>query len=821
MKYLFFCATMIVVSFCNAQGNHFWKSQSDNTPIQVIVNASETKAAVFTGDYLTTYDLATGEKMTVHNFVYDDVVKFVNGEHITSFAEDFSVIIISNENNSFWSLNTVKNKFELPAQYNKKNAFSGLDYDGNPIQYKKSDKSLYINYTSSEFEIDSKVGNYKDLIVKPSGLYSVYTKEDDRNIYIFNHKTQKTSKFPEKDFILDLAENINLNNGNYIYATKGDTYAIYDIENETFEKHKTALVNSKVPEKFKNCISSNSISANSFKTKNYYFSVEVDAVLNNSKPSGVEQTPYKLVQYNVSNCEKKSEIRFSLPLEDFQKRYKKVQDLIIAKEAKEQAEIAKEQEQIDAKAPIFKFPELNNFGWGLGQDGKYLAINSEEGKQIAIWNLETMEQVYNFIKPVSKDGIYYWHFDFEEDRDNALIIGMQRGASSGVYSMVDKNKHLDGNTNIPNDRGYVSYVNDREVGMVISRYEKDKKGRLDFDKPLWAQYQFMNIDTKQWHSKRFPEAKSLELIPGQKILLVKYKKKYELYKYKDVTFSNLQKIDEVKTDYQDVKFDLQKQDHIYFVRKTKSGRPDKVLAYNINTKQSHNLGPEIARSLNYENNVSHYVPEIIDVVSDGFKAKKLVVTNLKDNSKSEVFLTAQTTAEKEDLEAQIKSYHENDIESQIELEAKNLKELERRKNINFFFNNFDFVGTGKSYSLDKLRGRELNSIPIANEILGQTWGQKAAIGKIKDCGFTWMLFYVINDPNNTDIRVAKVSKGGGQLMGKKHLLSVPMVNGQIAAKTSFTFFNTTKGVRFDYTKTDLRTGKSASGQIDCGCDTSW
>lgn len=84
-----------------------------------------------------------------------------------------------------------------------------------------------------------------------------------------------------------------------------------------------------------------------------------------------------------------------------------------------------------------------------------------------------------------------------------------------------------------------------------------------------------------------------------------------------------------------------------------------------------------------------------------------------------------------------------------------------------------------------------------------------------------MLFYVINDPNNTDIRVAKVSKGGGQLMGKKHLLSVPMVNGQIAAKTSFTFFNTTKGVRFDYTKTDLRTGKSASGQIDCGCDASW
>ena len=151
MKHLFFCAAMIVASFCNAQGNHFWKSQNENTQIQVIVNASETKAAVFTGDYLTTYDLATGEKITSHGFVYDDVVKFANGEHITSFSEDLSLVIISNENNSFWSLNTVKNKFELPAKYDKKYAFSGLDHDGNPIQYKKNDKSLYINYTSNFF----------------------------------------------------------------------------------------------------------------------------------------------------------------------------------------------------------------------------------------------------------------------------------------------------------------------------------------------------------------------------------------------------------------------------------------------------------------------------------------------------------------------------------------------------------------------------------------------------------------------------------------------------------------------------------------------
>ena len=821
MKNLIIVATFLVVSFCSAQGKHFWKTQNDNTQIQILVNDSETKAAVFTGDYLTTYNLETGKPLTYHSFIYDDVIKYDNGEHITSFTEDLSIVIISNKENSFWSLNTAKNKFELPAQYDKKYAFSGVDYEGNPIQYKKNDKSLYVNHPSDDVEIASKVSDYKDLIVKPSGLFSIYTKENDRNIYIFNHKTQKTSKFPEKDFVLDVASNRNMNNGNYVYATQGDTYAIYNIEAETMEKSKKALTNSKVPGKFKNCINNNSDNSNIFKTKNYYFVVEVDDVLNNTKPSDIAQIPYKLVQYKINNCEKINEIRFSLPLEDFQNKHKKVQDLIIAKEAKEQAEIAKEQEQIDAKAPVFKFPELDKYDWKLGQNGKYLAINSEEGEQIAIWNLETMEQVYNFIKPASKDGIYNWHFDFEEDRDNALIIGMQRLSGTGDYAMVDKNKHLDGNTNIPKDRGYVSYVNDREVGMVISRYEKDKKGHLDFDKPLWAQYQFMNVDTKEWHSKRFPEAKGLDLIPGQKILLVQYDKKYELYKYKDVTFNNLQKIDEVKSSYQQVKFDLKKQDIIYFVKLTKSGIPDKVLAYNINTKQSHDLAPDIARSLNYENNVSHYAPEIVDVVSNGFKAKKLVVTNLQNNTKSEVFLTAQTVSEKEDLEAQIKTYHKNDLESQIELADKGLKDQERRKNINFFFSNFDFVGTGKPYSLDKLRGRDLNSIPIANEILGQTWGQKVAIGKIKDCGFTWMLFYVINDPNNTDIRVAKVSKGGGQLMGKKHLLSVPMVNGQIAAKTNFTFFKTANGVRFDYTKTDLRTGKSSSGQIDCGCDANW
>ena len=56
-----------------------------------------------------------------------------------------------------------------------------------------------------------------------------------------------------------------------------------------------------------------------------------------------------------------------------------------------------------------------------------------------------------------------------------------------------------------------------------------------------------------------------------------------------------------------------------------------------------------------------------------------------------MFLTAQTASEKEDLEAQIKTYHENDLESQIELADKGLKDQERRKNINFFFSNFDFV----------------------------------------------------------------------------------------------------------------------------------
>lgn len=819
MRILFRLTVILIGTLGSAQGIHLWSEPVD-VP-QIFVNPDETKLGVYTKGHLSYYDLNTGKEIYSGNFIYDGIPKFRGSEHVTSYASDFSRIILMNdERSSFWGLNTSENKWELPKDRNKNHWFLDIDAGGKSVQIDKKQKELYKILNGKRVVIAEPFTQENNHFIAGSGRYSVFKKDDDSRILLFDHFTNKSLKFPENGFVIDKELMKKYSDQPFVFARSKDELAIYDIE---ADKVNSRPLNS--DQKIFNSLYSSCINNHDnmiFKGQKYYYSLEVDEALISERPADITAVPYKIVQYYRSNCMPVQEINFSKSTENFLKKQSEIDSALAIAEAKKEAEKQKELERIAAKkAPIFKMPGQNIFHgyWRVDPTGRYIAFSRKDAEQVAVWDLETLEQVYNYIKPKSKKNIGYWDFSYDDSTGNMLMMGFKMNSGQGVYSMIDKNEYIEGAA-LPRDKGTISLIIGREAGMIVGRFEKDKKGRLKLNKPLWSQIQFYNVDTKKWRTKRFEGARDLELSLANNILMVKYPKRIELFKYKDLSLANLRKIGEVKTKNLTVRYNYEEPNKIYFVKRKKSGFVEDAISYDIATGKTEKVDEKWANDLAIRNRVNRFVPQLENIDLNGHTAVKLTVTDRKTGEMKSTFITAENKDEVATILAQIKDFHDNDVEAQVELAEQKLRAQQRQKDVDYFLKHFEFIGTGKSYSLVNMRGRDINSLPIANEILGQTWGQKSAIGKVMDCGGTYMLFYVINGSNNTDVRLAQVTKAGG-FIRKINLVSVPVVNGRLAAETQFTFFKSGNGVRFDYTKLDLRTGKKTSKQIKCPCNSSW
>lgn len=367
----------------------------------------------------------------------------------------------------------------------------------------------------------------------------------------------------------------------------------------------------------------------------------------------------------------------------------------------------------------------------ISSDGKYTAIYDEKFKHLTIWNLETQQQVHEYR---GEDLSKYWAFDWNEETQQPSIVGFTASGYQTYYRYDGKTMQY-GNTSLSSNKGYVDSVYEDEVLMVINRFEKDKKGKVDYTKPEWSQVQLYNFITKKWRTYRFEGASNVYISNGFNRAFVYYPKKTEVYQI-DLGFKNKKLIKTLpKEGYNQFNIDPL-QPHIAFLSfKNKKGDIKIRGAYDMTKDDWVIKSPPGQNNTGFNaNNLNTFKPKLIfkDFIAGGKKAQIDIYSDTFENGYKVAFVTAVLEDKAKLILDNLKQETEAKI-AQIKA-AKAAKNLSQKSDFQQFLINFNELPSIWTLNYDRLQGRDITNVKMTKTYFPYSYNTSVnAIGKLLIC----------------------------------------------------------------------------------------
>ena len=477
---------------------------------------------------------------------------------------------------------------------------------------------------------------------------------------------------------------------------------------------------------------------------------------------------------------------------------------------------------ISQEVPLLKFSQVNyaDLEYAASRDGNFLAIVSDNGVQITVWDLRTLEQVYNDVRHYSEPTISKFAFEYDEKNNKVQLAGIKFNSGS-QYVFYDDGV-MQENFGLPANRGFVRTLHNKVLGMDIARYEKLKNGNPNYDKPLWAQLQFFDIKTKQWKTKRFEGASRAMYHQSAGLVYVFYPSQAKIYKMQDQLAQNLTQVQTIKGAYFVPHTDLDNPKYMYFFRykKNSSNGYKNIVRFNTENYTYQKLkGGTKSTDINSKwiSNYTRYVPKFNYVKSDdGYSYYELSVKDMATGETNTTPITATSEADKKAIEDALRPIRNARVQGKKDEDlAKNTSQIP-------LFQEFDaqFPQIPSRYELDynTLQVRSLATLELSKKLFGN-YSDMNAIGKLASGASTHAYLVVSRSrksvSDNTTFSVLVLDKYGNKI-------SYTNVGSTQKVRDQFTLFTrlsiTTNGTSWTIKRNTETAGKPRIETYSGSCD---
>lgn len=463
------------------------------------------------------------------------------------------------------------------------------------------------------------------------------------------------------------------------------------------------------------------------------------------------------------------------------------------------------------EVPLLKFSKASNaeLEYKASPDGNYIVIVYDNGLQIAVWDLRTLEQVYNGIQHYSEPSISKFAFEYDEKNNSPSLAGIK--FNSGSQYVFYENGVMHENIGLPPKRGFVETLENKVLGMNIMRHEKDKKGNPNYDKPLWSQLQFFDLKTKKWTTKRFEGSSRVAYHQSSGLVYVFYPKETKIYKMEDEFAQKLKLVQNIKGNYFVLHSDLDDSRYVYLIKhhKKKNYIYSNLARFNTQDYSFKILGGGKKTSeinSTFLANYSRYIPTLnYEKTEDGYYYYELSVKDVTTGKTQTTPITATSEAEKDAITAILQPMREARVKAEKEADlAKNQSQIP-------LFQEFDvqFPQIPNNWQLDynKLQVRSISTLALSKKLFGN-YNDMNAIGKLASGESTHAYLVVSRSrksvSDNTTFSVLVLDKYGNK-QSYTNVGSTQKVRGQFTLFTRLSI--TTNGTSWSMIRTTETAGK--------------